>query len=107
MALANRLVLARADEFDGDVYEMLTPAAERLSENYPLAAVLLWRAMICFALDAARSKRYGHAARHLASCAAADSEIDDYGAHPNHNAFLADLRARHGRKSAFWNRVES
>jgi hypothetical protein len=107
MALANRLVLARADEFDGDVYEMLTPAAERLSENYPLAAVLLWRAMIGFSLDAARSKRYGHTARHLASCAAADPQIDDYGAYPDHTAFLAHLRARHGRKSAFWNRVES
>ncbi|WP_420380867.1 DUF6880 family protein [Marivita sp.] len=107
MALANRLVLSRAEEFDGDVYEMLTPAAERLSENYPLAAVLLWRAMICFSLDAARSKRYGHAARHLAACAIADAEIDDYREHADHNSFLAELRASHGRKSAFWSRVES
>jgi hypothetical protein len=107
MALADQLVMARSDEFDGDAYEMLTPAADRLLENHPRAAVLLWRAMICFCLDAARSKRYGHAARHLASCAAADTEIDNYGVHPDHNAFIADLRARHGRKSAFWSRVES
>lgn len=102
--LASRLVLARGDEFDGNVYEMLTPAAERLSENHPLTAVLLWRSMITFALDEARSKRYGHAARHLTSCAAADTLITDYGNYPDHEAFLNDLRTRHGRKTSFWNR---
>lgn len=106
MALANALVLARASEFDGNVYEMLTPAAERLSESHPLAAVLLWRAMILFSLDNARVKRYGHAARHLASCATADAEIADYGEHPDHAAFVTDLRARHGRKSGFWHKVD-
>lgn len=107
MALASKLVLARADEFDGSVYQMLTPAAERLSENHPLAAVLLWRSMIIFALDEARTKRYGHAARHLASCAAAETQITEYGTYPDHAAFVADLRARHGRKSGFWAKVDA
>ncbi|SMX50017.1 DUF6880 family protein [Maliponia aquimaris] len=104
-ALAARLVLSRAEELDGDAYEILTPAAETLAPEHPLAAVLVWRAMIRFALEKARSGRYGHAARHLASCVQADQAIVDYGEHPDHQAFVAALRTAHGRKSAFWSRV--
>ncbi|TRD17792.1 DUF6880 family protein [Palleronia caenipelagi] len=105
-ALGARLVLSRAGELDGDAYEILTPAAEALAPEHPLAAVLIWRSMILFALDAARSSRYGHAARHLASCAAADGAIEDYGSHPDHQSFVQSLRAAHGRKQAFWSRVD-
>lgn len=84
---------------------MLSPAADALEAEYPLAAVLIWRSMIRFALERARSKRYGHAARHLAACAAADAAISDYGAHADHAAFLQVLREAHGRKSAFWSRI--
>ncbi|EPX76150.1 DUF6880 family protein [Salipiger mucosus] len=104
-ALAARLVHNRSDELDGNAYEILTPAAEALCSEHPLAAVLIWRAMITFALERGRSSRYGHAARHLASCAAADASIADYQRHPGHDAFVEHLRAVHGRKSAFWERT--
>lgn len=104
-ALAAKLVLSRADEVEGDAYEILTPAAEMLAPEHPRAAVLVWRAMILFALEKARSGRYGHAARHLASCAQADTAIVDYGGHPDHAAFVDALRKTHGRKSAFWSRI--
>lgn len=105
IALAARLVETRAGELDGDAYEVLTPAADALAAEHPLAAVLIWRSMIRFALDRARPKRYRHAARHLASCAAADAAIADYGAVPDHATFLQELHEIHGRKSAFWNSV--
>lgn len=35
-----------------------------------------------------------------------DQAIDDYGPAADHQAFLEDLRQQHGRKSAFWRRVE-
>lgn len=41
----------------------MTPAAEMLQEKYPLAATMLLRSMIGFALDNGRSSRYRHAAR--------------------------------------------
>ncbi len=66
---AARLVIERADEMDGDVYEILSPAAEALASRSPLAATLLLRAMIDFTLEKARAKRYKHAARHLEECA--------------------------------------
>jgi hypothetical protein len=103
--LAGRLVLARAGDLDGDPYEILTPMADALAPEHPLAAVLIWRSMIRFALERARSGRYGHAARHLAACAAADAQIADYGDHPDHAGFVTALRAAHGRKSGFWSRV--
>ncbi|WP_409996943.1 DUF6880 family protein [Leisingera daeponensis] len=105
LTLAAQLVLSRTEEIDGDAYEILTPAAEALSSAQPLAAVLIWRSMIEFALERARSSRYGHAARHLASCADADAAIGNYQGRPEHDAFIQGLRKAHQRKAAFWARV--
>lgn len=102
---AGRLVETRADELDGDLYELLTPAAEALRDRHPLAAVLLWRRMIDFALGQGRATRYGHAADHLMDCAALDLEIADYGAHAPHHAYLEALQERHARKVSFWEKL--
>jgi hypothetical protein len=103
---AARVVLARAEELDGNRFETLTPAAEALDADHPLAATLMRRAMIEDTLRGAKSKRYRHAARHLADCAACDAAIADYGDHPTHDAFLATLREDHRRKHGFWNLVD-
>ena len=105
LSCAARLVETRAEELDGDLYHILTPAAEALREKHPLAAVLLWRAMIDHALTEGRSTRYGHAADHLMDCAAVDDEISDYGAFSPHLSYLENLRTRHDRKTSFWQRV--
>ena len=101
--LAAELVLARHAELDGDHYWLLTPAADALEQREPLAATLMLRAMIDFALDRARSKRYGHAARHLQTCEYLAKRIEGFGDHLDHDAYVASLRLRHGRKSGFWN----
>lgn len=100
---AAELILARHTELDGDHYWLLTPAADKLEQRHPLAATLLLRAMIGFALDKARFKRYPHAARHLQTCEHLARKIDVFGEHDDHNAYVASLKARHGRKSGFWN----
>lgn len=101
--LAAELVLARHADLDGDQYWLLTSAAETLEERAPLAATLMLRSMIDFSLDRAKYKRYGHAARHLRTCEHLAKRIDDFGEHLDHDAFVAGLKARHGRKSGFWN----
>lgn len=101
--LAAELVLARHAELNGDHYWLLTPTAETLEERAPLAATLMLRSMIDFSLDRAKYKRYGHAARHLQTCEYLAKRIDDFGEHLDHDAFVAGLKARHGRKSGFWN----
>jgi hypothetical protein len=103
---AAALVLDRTAELDGDVYFVLGPAAEALAERHPLAATLALRAMIDFSLDHARSSRYRHAARHLVECAHLAPRVVDWGAAPPHEAYLAGLRSRHGRKAGFWAAVE-
>lgn len=102
---ASRLVETRAGEVDGNHYELFSPAAEALRERQPLAATLLWRAMIDFALGEGRSSRYGHAADHLRDCAASAQEITDYGPFPTHDDYLRSLQINHDRKTSFWARL--
>lgn len=61
-AQAAALITSRAAEIDGNHYELLGPASEALEEKYPLAATLLKRGLINFALKNGRVKRYPHAA---------------------------------------------
>jgi len=104
---AARLVLARASDLDGDHYHILTPAAEALAQKHPLAATLLLRAMIDFALGCARNSRYRHAARHLMDGAGLAKRIEDFGSFETHAAYEARLRRDHSRKTSFWTAVNS
>ena len=99
---AARLLIARHKQINGDNYEFLVPAAEAVSERHPLAATLALRSMIDFTLNAGRSSRYQHAARHLAECDALASQIEDFGAFEPHAGYVARLKREHGRKSGFW-----
>ncbi|KZS55718.1 hypothetical protein FHT80_006446 [Rhizobium sp. BK226] len=104
-AEAAKLVVIRKAELDGDLYELMTPAAEALAEKHPLAATILLRSMIDFALDNNRPSRYKHAARHLADCASLTPHIDDFGNTRSHDVYVADLKRRHGKKHGFWSLV--
>ena len=104
---AGALLRARLDAIDGNCYWTLSPAAERLENKEPLAASLLYRRMIDFTLDHGRSKRYGHAARHLLACAGLAPLIADWQGHQPHADYAAGLRQRHRRKSGFWTRVDA
>lgn len=101
-AEAAKLVTKRATELDGNYYELMTPAADALSAKYPLAATIVLRSMIDFTMESARSSRYKHSARHLAECRLLDSQIEDFGSIRAHQAYVADLKRDHGRKSGFW-----
>ncbi len=106
LRLAAELVSRRADALDGRDYEILNPAAEALGERHPLAATLLHRRLIDSVLERAASKSYPYAARNLAACAALADVVDwSAAASPSHDQYVADLRARHGRKSGFWSIV--
>lgn len=99
---AAQLIYTRVEEIRGDHQALLTQAAEALRARHPLAAVLLWRAMIDDTLDYGRAPRYPAAIEHLAECAAVDAVIDDYGRFLPHERYLKALRAEHDRKSSFW-----
>lgn len=102
---AGALVRARATERNGDHYWLYTPAAEALADKDPLAATLLYRAMIDFTLSKARATRYRHAARHLADCAHLADRIGDWESVPDHAAYVGSLKVGHKRKLGFWSCV--
>ena len=103
---AAKLVLQRGDTLNGNDYETLTALADALSARHPLAATFALRAMITFALERARTKRYRHAARHLLECESLAAQIEDFSGHADHVAFLGSLKQNHGRKASFWARIE-
>jgi hypothetical protein len=102
---AASLVIRRAAELDGDHFEILTPAADALAGRHPLAATLMLRSIIDFALAQSRFGRYRHAARHLAECASLASSIRDFEEFETHEAYATRLRGEHGRKSSFWSLI--
>ncbi len=99
---AAKLVIERAEEFDGDRWELLSPAADALGEKHPLAATLLRRAMIEATLTRKRTTRYRHAARHWRECAALAERVADFDRFESHALFRRRLVADHGRKLGFW-----
>jgi hypothetical protein len=99
---AAELVLSRAAELDGYHYEILEAAADLVELKHPLAATVMRRALIDFALEKARSKRYRHAARHLLECESLAKTITDYGQFVAHEDYVKRLRTDHRRKKSFW-----
>jgi len=99
---AAKLITKRAEEIDGNHYEVLTTAAQALAGKYPLAATLLLRAMIDFTMTKARASRYKHAARHFLECASLAGQIGDFATAETHDTYAARLRREHGKKAGFW-----
>jgi hypothetical protein len=103
---AARYVIEHWDAWDGDAYEIYEPAAERLSAEYPVAASLLLRSMVVFALSMGRSKRYRYAADHLRQCERLEACIDDWHGVEPHSSFAGRLREAFAQKWSFWQLLE-
>jgi hypothetical protein len=98
---AARHVLRHSQEWEGDAYEILSPAAELLSANHPLAATLLLRAMVFSALWMGRAKRHRYAAEQLRSCEQLATRIGNWQGVEDHESFVARLRDIFGAKGSF------
>ncbi len=103
---AARHVIEHMEDWDGDAYEIYGPAAERLSADHPVAASLLLRSMVVFALSMGRAKRYRHAAGHLRTCELLAARIDDWQGVEPHTSFVGRLREAFGMKWSFWELME-
>ncbi|MEB3331940.1 MAG: hypothetical protein VKI83_05560 [Synechococcaceae cyanobacterium] len=103
---AAHLVVAQAGHWDGDAWEVLAPAAERLSGEHPLAATLLLRSMVRCALAEGRSSRYRHAADQLADCERLAARIDAWQGLEPHSSFAGRLRESHATRWSFWQLLE-
>ena len=99
---ADLLVRGRTAEIDGRNYEALGRAAEALSGKWPVSATLLYRALVSSVLERGYAKAYRYAARDLWSASMLAPRLAPDGGIPSHAEFYATLKARHGRKYAFW-----
>lgn len=103
---AARYVIEHGHDWHGEAYEIYEPAAERLSADHPVAASLLLRAMVVFALSTGRTKRYRYAAEHLRSCEQLAARIDDWQGVESHTSFAGRLRELFALNWSFWKLVE-
>jgi hypothetical protein len=99
-------VIDNWEAWQGEAYELYEPAAERLSADYPVAASLLLRTMVVFALSMGRSNRYRYAAEHLRQCELLDARIDDWHDVEPHSSFAGRLREAFGQRWSFWKLLE-
>jgi hypothetical protein len=103
---AARVVVGRHTELDGNLYYVSDPAADALEGRYPLAAVLLRRALVEHTLNGAKSTRYKHAVRHIRHMEGLAEDLLDTTNHESHAAFMERLRAQHAPKTGFWRHLE-
>ena len=105
--LAAQVILQHHSHWDGGRWHSLPKTAETLEHEHPAAATILYRALLDDILKAARSKAYGHGAKYLGKLALLAEAADPF--LPEgvmaHEAYIAELRKNHGRKSGFWGRV--
>lgn len=105
--LAAKLIVAHAHRWDGGDWHILPKVAGLLEHDHPLAATILYRALLDNILDRARSKAYGHGAKYLGKLELLADEADPIrpSGMADHAAYLAKLKTAHPRKSGFWTRV--
>ncbi len=105
---AEFLVAARFGDIDGGSYAQLVPLAEALEARHcPLGATACYRALLLAILDRAYAKAYGHGARYFAKLRQLTRDVPNLEPLGSHDAFEAGLKAKHGRKVAFWAQVKA
>jgi len=100
---AEARLLAEPGRMDGNDYGRLVPLAKALrAHECPRGETVVYRALLKDILDRAYARAYGHAARYWSRL----REIANGGVGllplSSHEEFEAEVRARHGRKVAFW-----
>ena len=105
--LAGRLVEERRAQWDGRLYEILAPAAQALESAQPLAATILYRALIDSILTRGQSPAYPHAARYYFELESLATREDPNWPIDPARTYRAGLKSHHGRKLGFWSLVEA
>lgn len=100
------IILSAPEKLNGDIYFFLVPMAKRLEAAHPLAAYLVYRALLESILRRAVPKTYHHAARYWEIIRTLGSRIEDWRGLEPLQAFRERIGREHARKKAFWVKVE-
>jgi len=102
---AEAYIIARASLISGDDYFSILPIAQKFeAEERPLAATLLYRALIDSILQRGKAQAYHYGAAYLERLIVLAPLITDWGEFVRHKDYLAGIRQAHGRKKSFWSR---
>jgi len=103
--VAGQYLFDHADAVDGYDYTSLLWIAKRMEkQDRPLAATILYRALLDSILDRAKSTTYAQGVRYLKKMDLLADKIQDWRDFKNHAEYLAGLRSQHSRKYAFWSK---
>ncbi|HBF29488.1 DUF6880 family protein [Rhizobium sp.] len=103
--LAAQFILDHANEWDARYCEPLADVSITLYEQFPVAATVLDRALLMDILKRGLSSAYELALALLAGLEVLAPKIEGDASLPSHEQFMRELRAKHGKKYAFWSMV--
>jgi len=99
-------IVMRRVHVDGDYWSGLLPLARGLEEaGQPLAATVVYRALLDSILARAQTRTYGHGARYLRRLGELSHAVADWKGVSPHGEYAASLREHHARKTSFWKLV--
>ncbi len=100
------MVTERTRDIDGSYHDLLLPAAEALDGKFPLAGILIRRALITYILKLGRRHRFKQAMQHVRELEALHAVVEDYADHEDHQAFMERLWLDHPHTAGFWSLLE-
>jgi len=101
---AEAVLVDKATAIDGADYFVLPTLAKTLTaDGRSKGATAIYRALMLNILERANARAYGHAVRYLERLQLMSAT--DLAPLPSHEDFVAQLKSKHGRKTAFWSRV--
>lgn len=105
-AEAEQVLVAEPARITGQDYSWLVPLAKTLEAQHCWrGATAVLRALLDAILAKANSPAYGHAARYWHQLHAIADQSPDWAPLQPHGEYIAALRQKHARKTAFWAQV--
>ena len=105
-AEAEQVLVAEPARITGQDYSWLVPLAKTLeAQQCWRGATAVLRALLDAILAKAYSPAYGHAARYWHQLQAIADQSPDWSPLQPHDAYIAAIRQKHARKTAFWAQV--
>ena len=99
---AASLVLERWQAIDGSVYTTVGSVSKKLTNGFPLPALVLHRLMAEAVLEKGVSKYYGYAVRDLRAAERLGLAVTEWRGFKNNEEYMQELRVRHRLKKALW-----
>ncbi len=101
------LILKFPDDVNGGYYSTLLNYAKKLeADNYFLATIVIYRALLDSILERAYTKSYQYGVNYLKKLDKLETKITDWQSIIPHSKYKANIQAKHKLKSSFWSKYK-